>query len=264
METEAETGLRNYKPRNANAGWQLPEAGSGAWSKSSLRASWKNTPFQPPEVWEGKSLLFYTTKFTVICYGGPGPQPQSDPEWNGRRGLIGCHPFLLFWKWSRSIILKYNTVTNTNPSGCFFYLGVVRTTFVWEISHISNSMPNVNGGNSLTYGSFVIVIKFMTFIKLEIVLDYRHSIRFTSGFLGNRFWDSKTCVQEVYWAVPSVMTSVWGDGSRDGQREKLVCDVVVTEASAWVGWSFGVVPNRGKRPSPRTSPWMPVVTKQVV
>lgn len=75
----------------------------------------------------------------------------------------------------------------------------------------------------------------MTFIKLEIVLDYRHSIRFTSGFLGNRFWDSK---KEVYWEVPSGTTSVWGDGGRDGQREKSVCDVVVTEASAWAGWSF--------------------------
>lgn len=52
-----------------------------------------------------------------------------------------------------------------------------------------------------------------------------------SGFLGNRSWDAQIYVQEVYWEVPSGTTSGSGDGVRDGQREKFICDGFAEEAS---------------------------------
>lgn len=92
-------------------------------------------------------------------------------------------------------------------------------------------MANVNGRIHLVYGSFVIIIKVMIFTKLEILnnfsLECSHGICCMSSFLGNRFCDSKISV--VYWEVPSGTTSLWGDGSRDGKRENLICEA---EASA--------------------------------
>ena len=82
----------------------------------------------------------------------------------------------------------------------------------------------------------VIIIKLMTFIKLEIVIIIvpRNVDRIyvvCQGFLGNRFRDSKNCVHEVYWKEPSGTTSAWDDGGRNGQKERFISDAFATEAS---------------------------------
>lgn len=62
METEVETGLWNSKPRNASAGWQLPEAARGARSESSLG---------PPEGTHAAKSLQKCEKVNLCCLTPP-------------------------------------------------------------------------------------------------------------------------------------------------------------------------------------------------
>lgn len=157
-------------------------------------------------------------------------------------------PFVL------EMIMGYNTgtMTNTDPSGHFLFWGHLNYFHLKKKVHITR-YGKCQWENSLGYGSLVITIKLMTFIKLKIVIIIVpwnvDSICCMSRFPRKqilRLQESCACSLERTLRN-NICVGWWRQKWTEG-KVHLWC-ICNRGFSATEGWSFRAVPNRGKGPS---------------